>query len=105
MLVARFGAPRLRITWMWIGWAASAAAMWCLALAPNAGSPLRSMFFVIGGLMFGNVLWSPMMQELVPPELLGRASSVDWLMSLSLSPLGVSSAAPPQASSARARRC
>jgi hypothetical protein len=29
------------------------------------------------------------MQELVPPELLGRASSVDWLMSLSLSPLGV----------------
>ncbi len=47
------------------------------------------MFVIIAGLMFGNVLWSPMMQELVPPELLGRASSVDWLMSLSLSPLGV----------------
>ena len=29
------------------------------------------------------------MQELVPPDLLGRASSVDWLVSLSLSPLGV----------------
>jgi hypothetical protein len=25
----------------------------------------------------------------VPPELLGRAASVDWLVSLSLSPLGV----------------
>ena len=89
MLVARFGAPRLRITWMWIGWAASAAAMMVLALAPNAWVAAASMFFIIGGLMFGNVLWSPMMQELVPPELLGRASSVDWLMSLSLSPLGV----------------
>ncbi len=89
MLVARFGAPRLRITWMWIGWAASAAAMMVLGLAPNAWVAAASMFFIIGGLMFGNVLWSPMMQELVPPELLGRASSVDWLMSLSLSPLGV----------------
>jgi hypothetical protein len=39
--------------------------------------------------MYGNVLWNPIMQELVPPELLGRASSVDWLVSLSLSPLGV----------------
>lgn len=89
MLVARFGAPRLRITWMWIGWAASAAAMMVLGLAPNAWVAAASMFFIIGGLMFGNVLWSPMMQELVPPELLGRASSVDWLMSLSLSPLEV----------------
>jgi MFS family permease len=89
VLVARFGAPRLRITWMWVGWGGSAAAMMVLALAPNAWVAAASMFLIIAGLMFGNVLWSPMMQELVPPELLGRASSVDWLMSLSLSPLGV----------------
>jgi MFS family permease len=89
VLVARFGAPRLRITWMWVGWAGSAAAMMVLALAPDPWVAAASMFLIIGGLMFGNVLWSPMMQELVPPELLGRASSVDWLMSLSLSPLGV----------------
>lgn len=42
-----------------------------------------------GLLMYGNVLWSPLMQELVPPALLGRASSVDWLVSLGLSPLGI----------------
>jgi MFS family permease len=89
VLVARFGAPRLRITWMWAGWTIAAAAIVVLALAPNAWVAGAAMCIVIAGLMFGNVLWSPMMQELVPPELLGRASSVDWLMSLSLSPLGV----------------
>lgn len=89
VLVARFGAPRLRITWMWGGWGIAGGAIIVIALAPNVWIAGAGVFIVIGGLMLGNVLWSPMMQELVPPELLGRASSVDWLLSLSLSPLGV----------------
>jgi len=89
LVVARFGAPRLRITWMWGGWAVAGGAIVLLALAPNVWVAGVGVFVVISGLMLGNVLWSPMMQELVPPELLGRASSVDWLVSLSLSPLGV----------------
>jgi predicted MFS family arabinose efflux permease len=89
LLVAKFGAPRLRITWMWTGWAIAAGAVTVLALAPNVWVAGACFFVVIAGLMYGNVLWGPMMQELVPPELLGRASSVDWLVSLSLSPLGV----------------
>jgi MFS family permease len=89
LLVARFGAPRLRITWMWGGWAVAGGSIVLLALAPNVWVAGLGVFVVISGLMLGNVLWSPMMQELVPPELLGRASSVDWLVSLSLSPLGV----------------
>jgi MFS family permease len=89
VLVARFGAPRLRITWMWCAWAVAGGAIAVLALAPNVWVAGGCVCVVIGGLMLGNVLWSPMMQELVPPELLGRAASVDWLVSLRLSPLGV----------------
>jgi predicted MFS family arabinose efflux permease len=89
LVVARFGAPRLRITWMWGAWAASGGAIALLALAPDVWVAGACVSVVIAGLMLGNVLWGPMMQELVPPELLGRASSVDWLISLSLSPLGV----------------
>jgi len=89
LLVAHFGAPRLRITWMWAGWSVAAVALVALALAPNVWLAGAWMCVVIGTLMLGNVLWNPLMQELVPPELLGRASSVDWLVSLSLSPLGV----------------
>jgi DHA3 family tetracycline resistance protein-like MFS transporter len=89
LVVARFGAPRLRITSMWIGWAISAAAIVGLSLAPDVWVAGVFAAIITGTLMFGNVLWNPIMQELVPPAMLGRASSVDWLVSLSLSPLGV----------------
>ncbi len=89
IVVARFGAPRLRITSMWAGWAVSAAAIVGLAFAPNVWFAGAFAFVITGTLMYGNILWYPIMQEIVPPELLGRASSVDWLVSLSLSPLGV----------------
>jgi MFS family permease len=89
ILVARFGAPRLRITLMWAGWAISAASIVGLSFAPNVWFVGAFAFIITGTLMYGNVLWFPIMQEIVPPELLGRASSVDWLVSLSLSPLGV----------------
>jgi predicted MFS family arabinose efflux permease len=89
LLVAKLGAPRLRISSMWVGYGVSAAGIAVLSLAPNISVAGACAFLVTGALMYGNVLWSPIMQELVPPELLGRASSVDWLVSLSLSPLGV----------------
>jgi len=89
LLVARLGAPRLRITSMWAGWAISAGGIVVLSLAPNVWVAGALAMIITGTLMYGNVLWNPIMQELVPPELLGRASSVDWLVSLSLSPLGV----------------
>jgi predicted MFS family arabinose efflux permease len=89
LLVARLGAPRLRITSMWAGWAVSAGGIVVLSLAPNVWVAGALALIITGTLMYGNVLWNPIMQELVPPELLGRASSVDWLVSLSLSPLGV----------------
>lgn len=89
LVLARFGAPRLRITSMWIGWAISAAAIVGLSLAPDVWVAGACAAVITGTLMFGNVLWNPIMQELVPPAMLGRASSVDWLVSLSLSPLGV----------------
>lgn len=37
---------------------------------------------------YGNILWFPLLQQETPPDLLGRVSSVDWLFSLALSPLG-----------------
>ncbi len=89
LLVGRFGAPRRRITWMCVAWGGAGATAIIAALAPNVWV-LGGAAFVVGGLLlYGNALWSPLIQTLVPPELLGRVSSVDWLVSLSLSPLGV----------------
>ena len=89
LLVVRLGAPRLRITAMWVAWGLSGAAVLGLALSPSIWLVGFCVLVAYGLSMYGNVLWSPLMQELVPPELLGRVSSVDWLVSLSLTPLGV----------------
>jgi MFS family permease len=89
LLVVRLGAPRLRITSMWVAWGMSGVAALGLALSPNIWILGFFALVAYGLLMYGNVLWNPLMQELVPPELLGRASSVDWLVSLGLSPLGI----------------
>lgn len=37
----------------------------------------------------GNVIWESMIQTEVPRELLGRVASVDWFVSLGISPLGL----------------
>jgi MFS family permease len=89
LLLARFGAPRRRITAMWVGWSLSGASIIVIGLAPTIWLVGLGQFLVFGLLVYGNALWSSLMQDLVPADLLGRASSVDWLVSLCLSPLGV----------------
>jgi hypothetical protein len=37
---------------------------------------------------YGNIVWFSTLQARTPATLLGRVSSVDWLLSLSLTPLG-----------------
>jgi hypothetical protein len=53
---------------------------WEVFLFPIISSPL---------LLLGNVIWESMMQSEVPRELLDRASSVDWFVSLGVSPIGL----------------
>jgi hypothetical protein len=89
LLVVRLGAPRRRITAMWVGWGIASVGVIGLAVSPNIWVAGACALVVLGMLEYGNLLWNPLMQELVPEDLIGRASSVDWMVSLSLSPLGV----------------
>jgi MFS family permease len=89
LLVVRRGAPRRRITAMWVGWGIAAVGVVGLAVSPDVWLAGAAVLVTLGMLQYGNLLWNPIMQELVPEELIGRASSVDWTISLSLSPLGV----------------
>jgi MFS family permease len=89
MYVSRRGAPRRRVTAILTSWAAGGLAAALVGLSPW---PWMAAFFVAAmwfGVTYGNVLWFPLMQEEIPGDLLGRVSSVDWLLSLALSPLGV----------------
>jgi MFS family permease len=87
--IGRTGAPRRRVSAMWLAWGAAGVAVALLGAAPDAWVAGVMQALVWGLLMAGTVLWFPLMQELVPPGLLGRASSVDLIVSFVLSPLGV----------------
>jgi MFS family permease len=89
LVAARMGAPRHRVTVMWLGWGLAGAAVACLGLAPDAWVAGLLVAVAWALIMYGNVLWNPLMQERVPAELLGRASSVDWLVSFAGSPVGI----------------
>jgi hypothetical protein len=64
------------------------------ALAAGVGiAPALWMAVILSGLSwgmssYGNIVWMSTLQERTPTTLLGRVSSVDWLFSLALAPLG-----------------
>lgn len=88
LYVKRRGAPRQRLRAIWASWAAAGVAAALIGLSPWAWLATVFAGALWFGMTYGNVLWLPLLQQEVPPALLGRVSSVDWLLSLSLTPLG-----------------
>jgi len=78
----------------YIGWGSSAVALGLLGFAPNA--VVAAVLLGAAGFagQMAEVIWVTLQQTLVPRRLLGRVTSLDWLLSLSLQPLGVGLAAP-----------
>lgn len=89
LAIARYGAPRNRFRAMWFSWATATFAVAAMLVADNPFITGVLLFFSIGLVVYGNVLWEPLVQTAVPKDFIGRVSSLDWLASLSLSPLGL----------------
>ena len=70
-------------------WLIAALGILIVAYAHSYWLLLLSVALTAPTLMYGNVIWESLMQSEVPRELLGRASSVDWFVSLGLTPLGL----------------
>lgn len=97
VMMSQRGLPVRKLRFMLLSWAvgismiagyAVASAVWQLAL----------LDFVFGaGIAGGMVVWSTLMQTRVPPAMLGRVSSLDWLVSIGLSPLSFALTAPAAA--------
>lgn len=89
VVAGRLGAPRRRMTVIWVGWGLAGAAVAALGLVPDAWVAGLLVAFCWAMVMYGTVLWNSLMQERVPAALLGRASSVERLVSYVGSPVGV----------------
>ena len=95
--VGQLGLPRRRITIMYVVWSAGVALfagyglMTSLWQAFLIGLGTAALFEV------GQIIWVTLLQTLVPRELLGRVSSLDWLVSTGLVPLSFALTGPVSA--------
>jgi predicted MFS family arabinose efflux permease len=81
-------APRrpMRVIWLISAFAGLAAV--ALGLAPWLWLAIVCVGVVWAGISYVNLQWFPVMQREIPSDMLGRASSVDWAVSLALAPMG-----------------
>jgi predicted MFS family arabinose efflux permease len=88
------GLPRRQVTVMYVCWAIATLVIALYALA-NEPWQLMAIGAANGALHgAGAIVWGTLMQTRVPPQLLGRVSSVDWLVSTALIPVSFALAGP-----------
>jgi MFS family permease len=97
LAMTRSGLPRRGMTFIYAVWTLAtvavagyglATAMWQLMVASLAFNLLETA---------GTVVWATMKQQHVPRHLLGRVSSLDWLISIGLLPLSLALTGPVSA--------
>jgi DHA3 family tetracycline resistance protein-like MFS transporter len=97
VVIGQRGLPRRDITFMYLTWTLAtlavagygvATAVWQLMLASLAFNALETA---------GTIVWATAKQRHVPAALLGRVSSLDWLISIGLLPLSFALTGPVSA--------
>jgi DHA3 family tetracycline resistance protein-like MFS transporter len=88
------GLPRRNITCMYLAWTAATLSIAGYGLA-HASWQLMVACFMFNVLeTAGTIIWATAKQRHVPPSLLGRVSSFDWLISIGLLPLSFALTGP-----------
>ena len=95
--LGHFGLPRREITFLYWTWGLAGFALCGYALA-GAVWQLIVCSFLFGAFSgAGNPIWSTLMQVRVPVRLRGRVASLDWLVSLGLTPVSFALTGPAAA--------
>ena len=92
--IGQFGLPRKRVTIMYLSWSVGVALMAIFGLMTELWQALVASFFLQALFQLGQVIWTTMLQTLVPRKLLGRVTSVDWLVSTGLVPVSFALTGP-----------
>jgi MFS family permease len=86
--VGRVETPRHQVTALWLAYAAAAIPVCVMALSSSLWLVGTCVLLEVGLVIYGDVLFFSMLQKLVPENLLGRVSSVLFLLAVGLMPLG-----------------
>jgi MFS family permease len=94
LALGQLGLPKRAVTFMYLAWVVASASLAGYALVTStwqAAAVSVVMEVSFAGL---SVVWMTLLQRLVPGELLGRVSSLDWLVSAGLVPLSFALTGP-----------
>jgi MFS family permease len=94
LLIGQLGQPRRRVLAMYVLWSLSTLGVAAYALTDALWQFAAVCFVAIAGLVVGGIIWTTLLQELVPGRLLGRVSSFDLLVSFALVPVSMAITGP-----------
>jgi DHA3 family tetracycline resistance protein-like MFS transporter len=94
LVLSERGLPREKVRMMYLAWGLGLLPISGYALA-TATWQLMALGVLYGvGMSLGMVVWTTLMQTRVPPGLLGRVTSLDWLVSIGLTPISFALTGP-----------
>jgi DHA3 family tetracycline resistance protein-like MFS transporter len=94
LLLGQLGLPRLKITVMYAVWTGGVLLLAGYGLMTALWQALLIGFLWQALFQAGGIIWVTLLQTLVPRRLLGRVTSLDWLMSAGLVPLSYALTGP-----------
>ncbi len=97
VLIGQTGLPRLRISVMYASWSSGVAIFVVYGLMTDLWMALVAGFVAAALFQLGQIIWTTLLQQLVPRDLLGRVSSLDWLVSTGLVPVSFALTGPAAA--------
>jgi Na+/melibiose symporter-like transporter len=94
VLLSITGLPRRHVTFMWWAWTVGITLDIGLALSGASWQMCVLAFFSFALSTAGLLTWNMLMYTLVPSEMLGRVSSLDWFVSIGLTPVSFALVGP-----------
>jgi DHA3 family tetracycline resistance protein-like MFS transporter len=94
IVIGQRGLPHQPIVFVLSMWALATFSLAGFGVSDTLWQPIAVAVVLLGGITAGQIVWGTLEHRYVPNELLGRVSSVDWLVSTSLLPLSFLVAGP-----------
>jgi hypothetical protein len=97
VVLGRRGLPRRDITFMYVVWTLATLAVAGYGLSSSVWQLMLACMVFNGLETAGTIVWATAKQRHVPADMLGRVSSLDWLISIGLLPLSFALTGPVSA--------
>jgi MFS family permease len=94
VVIGQRGLPDQPVVFVLSLWSLATLALAGFGVSETLWHPIVVAVVLMGGITAGQIVWGTLQHRFVPNELLGRVSSVDWLVSTSLLPLSFLVAGP-----------